>query len=66
MKKMSKEAQMQKNGGAGYWHCHKCNKTYYTLGKLSKAYSKHISAKGHTGTAYLGEGQLKYCPNLYK
>lgn len=67
MKQMTKEAQMQKNGGY-YWHCHKCYKDYWALSKSSAAKnaSKHIKNMGHTGTGFWDYGQLKYCPNTYK
>lgn len=68
MKKMTKEAQMQANGGLVYAHCHKCsiNLSAATKKKVTQVMSDHIKAKKHTGVAYWDHGLLKYCPNTYK
>ena len=71
MKQMTKEVQMQKNGGY-YWHCHKCkvknsngqltnNRFALTKNAAQKAGTKHAS--NHTGVAFWSLGLIEDCPN---
>lgn len=62
MKKLSKEMQMQMNGGAQWWHCHKCNRDFCSSNKTTatKDASKHV--KNHNGGyRYWDYEMLKYC-----
>ena len=65
MKKMSKEEQMQKNGGDYVWHCHICERNYYgarTKKKAQKAAYAHASKhKGQNG--FWGYGYIEGCKN---
>lgn len=65
---MTKEAQMQVNGGLTYAHCHKCsiNLSAATRNAVAKKMVSHIKSKGHTGVAYWDYGLLKYCDNTYR
>ena len=66
MKQMTKEAQMQKNGGDYIWHCHVCNRNF--PGALNKnqafeAASKHVQ-KYHKGQYAIWDyGYIEGCKN---
>ncbi|MBO5088062.1 MAG: hypothetical protein J6C01_05250 [Lachnospiraceae bacterium] len=68
MKKMTKEAQMQANGGLVWAHCHKCgiNLSAATKNAVRKKMLKHIATKRHTGVAYWGYDKIEYCDNTYR
>lgn len=64
MKKLSKEEQIEKNGGYTVWHCHQCKSSFKAwFGTTSSAAKKHIKKKGHTGYKIWGDGYLWECSN---
>lgn len=65
MKKMSKEAQMQANGGTEWAHCHVCGLDFSatTKEKVREKVLVHIKLKGHTGYAIWDYGKFVDCKN---
>lgn len=67
MKKMSKEAQMQKNGGDYVWHCHICDRNFYgarTKDKARKNANKHVQQSSHRGQRGIWDyGYIEGCKN---
>lgn len=64
MREMTKEEQMEKNGGYT-WHCHVCNKNFNALNKNSawKAAGKHVNKKHKGATAIWDYGMIEGCRN---
>ena len=73
MKKISREEQMEKNGGYYYWHCHLCKaknaagqllnnrKAYSKAAAKSAGYSHSASHPGKRG--FWDLGPIEDCPN---
>lgn len=60
MKRMSKEAQMNNNGGV-YTHCDHCGKSFFGLTK-SSAIKKILNHRAETGHYWWHFGHFGDCP----
>mgnify|MGYP004579289393 CR=1 FL=1 len=64
MREMTKEEQMEKNGGYT-WHCHACNRNFKAINKnyAGKDAREHVNNLHKGATAIWDYGMIEGCRN---